>query len=68
MSEEMKKNIDDAELNREQLEDAAGGIELPRPKLPTKTITCPKCGQETEIPLLVSAGTVIICTKCWEEI
>ncbi len=68
MSEEMKKNIDDAELNREQLEDAAGGIIIPDklpdfPQLPkTKYVTCWKCLTVMEVP--ISKLEIITCTGC----
>lgn len=64
MSEEMKNNLNNEELNKEQLEDAVGGDGIPsygpggstEPIIPTVR-TCPICGS----PMSKGNGSVYRC-------
>ena len=76
MSEEMKKNLTDEELNKEQLDAAAGGNDefefdedghiipdpmRPKPKKPTEFQKCPVCGARKSPS---SYGRPKICPQC----
>ncbi len=75
MSEEMKKNVSDEELNKEQLEGVAGGDRdigggmgggKDLPPLPTvngtKKVNCTCCGAVNEVPITTRVYTT--CTSC----
>lgn len=53
MSEEMKKNVSDEELNREQIDEVAGGILPPPSHIPT----CSQCGS----PMTRGNGVMYYC-------
>jgi hypothetical protein len=53
MSEEMKKNISDEELNKEQIDEVAGGILPPPSHIPT----CSQCGS----PMTRGNGVMYYC-------
>lgn len=75
MSEEMKNNLNDEELDKEQLEGVAGGDRdigggmgdgKDLPPLPTvngtKKVNCTCCGAVNEVPITTRVYTT--CTSC----
>lgn len=78
MSEEMKNNLNDEELDKEQLENAAGGndefefdedghpIQDPmhlKPKKPTEFQKCPVCGAPIS-PATYGRPIITACPQC----
>lgn len=53
MSEEMKKNVSDEELKKEQIDEVAGGILPPPSRIPT----CSQCGS----PMTQGNGVMYYC-------
>lgn len=75
MSEEMKNNLNDEELNKDQLDNAVGGDGSsglpPVPNSPAirelkKKVTCPNCGNVMVVPALSKLN--ITCNKCGADI
>ena len=55
------KNI---ELTKDQLGETSGGGGKPNPGFGKRTVICPNCGAENEIPVLISPGWELSCSKC----
>ena len=59
------KNI---ELNVERLGGVAGGGGKPKQDFGKRTVNCPSCGAENELPMLISPGMKFNCSNCGAEL
>ena len=59
------KNI---ELTREQLGEVAGGGGKPKQDFGKRTVICPSCGAENELPALIRPGVKFNCATCGAEL
>ena len=64
----MKDEEKDIELTKKQLGETSGGGGKPKPGFGKRTVTCPSCGAENEIPVLVSVGCKPTCSNCGAEL
>jgi len=59
------KNI---ELVKGQLGAVAGGGGKPKQDFGKRTVNCPSCGAENELPMLISLSMKYTCAKCGPEL
>ena len=59
------KNI---ELNVERLVEVAGGGGKPKQDFGKRTVNCPSCGAENELPMLISPAMKYYCSACGAEL
>ena len=59
------KNI---ELTRDRLGEVAGGGGKPKQDFGKRTVNCPSCGAENELPKLISPGMKLHCSACGTEL
>ena len=55
-------------LSNEQLNAVAGGGGKPKQDFGKRTVNCPSCGAENELPMLIRLGMVFNCCQCGEEL
>ena len=56
------------ELTKEQLGAVAGGGGKPKQDFGKRTVNCPSCGAENELPMLISPGMKFHCSACGAEL
>ena len=59
------KNV---KLNAKRLGEVAGGGGKPRRDFGKRTVNCPSCGAENELPMLISPGMKFNCAECEAEL